>query len=170
MNSYGHDIPYVGKTLQKDGIESLGKIVSTTFTDARDTIVLDLTTGYPVPGMVHLLRTYILDRTAPSVEVDDDALFSTPTDYGSALVTIYQEKEMGPGRFVIYDQGFALAATVTVESADPAAMLVNKVEPITGFKFFPGIHPIRMGVNLDRPVTHLILKTLIVPADVPSGK
>jgi hypothetical protein len=171
MNSYGHDIPYVGKTLQKGGADSLGKIVSTTFTDEKDTLVMDLTTGYPVPGMVHLLRTYIFDRATPSVEVDDDALFSKPTDYGSALVTISQEKETGPGCFLIYDQGFALAATVTVvtvETADPAAKVVNKVEPITGFKLFPGIHPIRMGVNLDRPVTHVLLKTLIVPASPPT--
>jgi hypothetical protein len=47
---------------------------------------------------------------------------------------------------------------------------VNKVEPITGFKLFPSIHPIRMGVNLDRPVTHIRLKTLIAPATWPPGK
>ena len=170
MNSYGHDVPYVGKTLQKGGAESLGKIVSTTFTDDKDTLVMDLTTGYPVPGMVHLLRTYILDRTAPSLEVDDDAQFSQPTAYGSALVTISHEKENGPGAFLIYDKNFAVAATVTVENAEPGVEIVNKVEPITGFKLFPSIHPIRMGVNLTRPVTHVLLKTLIVPAAVPPGK
>jgi len=170
MNSYGHDVPYVGKMLQKGGVDSLGKIVSTTFTDEKDTLVMDLTTDYPVPGMVHLLRTYIFDRTKPSVEVDEDAQFSQPTDYGSAMVTISHEKENGPGAFLIYDENFALSVTVTVESAVPHAKIVNKVEPITGFKLYASIHPIRMGVNLDQPVTHVLLKTLIVPAAVPMEK
>jgi len=59
---------------------------------------------------------------------------------------------------------------VTVESAVPHAKIVNKVEPITGFKLYASIHPIRMGVNLDQPVTHVLLKTLIVPAAVPMEK
>ncbi len=167
MNSYGHDVPYVGKTLQKGGVDALGKIVSTTFTGDKDTLVMDLTTDYPVPGLVHLFRTYIFDRAGPSVEIDDDARFDRPTDYGSALVTISQEKENGPGSFLIYDKNFALAATVTVENAEPAAGIVNKVEPITGFKLFAAIHPIRMGINLTQPVTHVLLKTWIVPAAVP---
>jgi hypothetical protein len=167
MNSYGHDVPYVGKTLQKGGIDSLGKIVSTTFTDDKDTLVMDLTTGYSVPGMVHLIRTYIFDRTAPSVEVDDDAEFSQPTDYGTALVTISSWKEIGPGSFLIYDKNFALAATMTMQNLDAGTQIVNKVEPITGFRLFPSIHPTRLGVNLNRPVTHVLLKTLIVPASLP---
>jgi hypothetical protein len=167
MNSYGHDVPYVGKTLQKSGVDALGRIVSTTFTDEKDTLVMDLTTSYAVPGLVHVLRTYIFDRAASSVEIDDDAQFSRPTDYGTALVTISQETENGPGSFLVHGHNFAVSATVTVESAEPAAGIVNKVEPITGFKLFPSIHPIRMGVNLDRPVTHVRLKTLIAPAALP---
>ena len=167
MNSYGHDVPYVGKTLQKSGAAALGKIVSTTFTDDKDTLVMDLTTDYPTPGMIHLLRTYIFNRRTPSVEIDDDAQFSQPTDYGSALVTISSWQESGPGAFLIHDKNFALAATVTVENPDAGAKVVNKVEPITGFKLFPSIHPTRLGVNLDRPVTHVLLKTLIVPTEVP---
>jgi hypothetical protein len=170
MNSYGHDVPYVGKTLQKSGADALGKIVSTSFTDDQDTLVMDLTTAYPVPGLVHLLRTYIFRRTGPSIEIADDVLFSQPTDYGSALVTISSWKETGPGSFLIYNKNFALAATVTVENPDAGAQIVNKVEPITGFKLFSAIHPTRLGIHLDQPVTHVLLKTLIVPAPVPPGK
>lgn len=168
MNSYGHDVPYVGKTLQKSGTDALGKIVSTTFTDDKDTLVMDLTTSYLAPSLVKLIRTYIFDRAAPSVEVDEDAQFSRPTDYGSALITISHWKANGPGSFIVYDKKFALAATVSVENSDADAAIINKVEPITGFKLYPSIHPIRLGVNLNEPVTHVLLKTLIVPAVVPT--
>jgi hypothetical protein len=170
MNSFGHDVPFVGKTLQKGGTDALGKIISTIFTDDKDTLVMDLTTSYAVPSLVRLLRTYVLDRTAPSVEVDEDVQFSKPTDYGTALVTISSWKETGPGSFIVHDKDYALQATVTVEKSDPGVSIVNKVQPITGFKLFPSIHPTRLGVNLNEPVTHVLLKTLIVPADVPAPR
>jgi len=167
MNSYGHDVPYVGKRLQKSGVEAFGKVVSTTFTDQKDTLVMDLTTSYPVPALRSLVRTYIFDRTVPSLEIDEEAHFDQPTDYGSALVTISQEMENGPGSFLVYDKDAAVSATVTVVDSVPSAQIVNKVEKITGFRLYNGVHPIRMGVNLDQPVTHVILKTLIVPATAP---
>lgn len=167
MNSYGHDVPWVGKTLQKPGADAMGKVVSTTFTDDKDTLVMDLTTSYPVPSLVHLWRTYIFDRKATSIEIDDDVQFSKPTDYGAALITISQEKEEGAGAFLVYDKSYALAATVTAEETEPAAQVVNKVEPVTGFRLYASIHPIRMGVNLSQPVTHVRLKTVIAPAALP---
>ncbi|AHF90263.1 heparinase [Opitutaceae bacterium TAV5] len=54
MNSWGHSVPWVGKTLQKGGADSEGKIIETRFTDSRDILKLDLTSGYPIPGMVRL--------------------------------------------------------------------------------------------------------------------
>ena len=103
----------------------------------------------------------------PSLEIDEEAHFDQPTDYGSALVTISQEMENGPGSFLVYDKDAAVSATVTVVDSVPSAQIVNKVEKITGFRLYNGVHPIRMGVNLDQPVTHVILKTLIVPATAP---
>jgi hypothetical protein len=164
MNSYGHDVPYVGKTLQKPTVDALGKIVSTNFTDDKDTLVMDLTTSYAVPSLMHLIRTYVFDRKTPSIEIDDDVHFSRPTDYGSALITISQEKEKGVGAFLVYDKSYALTATVTAEETEPPAQVVNKVEPVTGFNLFASVHPIRMGVNLNHPVTHVRLKTVVVPA------
>ena len=81
MNSYGHDVPYVGRTLQKGGTTALGKIVRTDFTDDRDTLVMDLTTSYPVPGVKKIVRTYTLDRTRPALEITDEAEFDRPTDF-----------------------------------------------------------------------------------------
>ena len=168
MNSYGHDVPYVGKTLQKTGEEALGKIVETTFTDAQDTLKMDLTTSYPVPSLTRLVRTYTFNRTRPSVEIVDEADFSAPTDYGSALVTLSNWKETGPGSFLVYENKAALAATVTVEEAGDGVQIENKVEPITGFRLINGMKPMRLGVNLTKPATHLVLRTVIVPALAPA--
>ena len=167
-NSYGHDVPYVGNTLQKFGQDAQGKIISTDFTDDKDTLVMDLTTSYPVPSLQKLTRTYVLDRTKPSIEITDEASFSQPTTYGSALVTVWDWKEEAPGVFLFSHENSAVLATVTVD----AGTLINKAEPIVGF--FPqgnpqlgGQKPERLGVNLAEPVTHVVMHTLIVPATAP---
>ena len=169
MNSYGHSVPYVGETLQKGGPESEGKILETHFTDEQDTLKMDLTSGYPVPGMVRVVRTYVFHRAEPSVEIIDEADFTKPTAYGSAVVTLSHWLENGLGSFLIDEKGYAVAATVTVEQAEPAGTRIeNKAEPITGFLQYPETKPTRLGVNLSQPVTHVTLRTRIVPTSPPN--
>jgi hypothetical protein len=164
-NSYGHDVPYVGNTLQKQGPDAQGKIISTDFTDDKDTLVMDLTTSYPVPSLQKLTRTYVLDRTKPSLEITDEASFSAPTTFGSALVTVWDWKEEAPGVFLLSHENSAVRATVTVDHGT----IVDKAEPIIGFVPLPQ-HPKdeRLGVNLAEPVTSVVMHTLIVPATAPS--
>jgi hypothetical protein len=168
-NSYGHDVPYVANTLQKNGADAKGVIVSTVFTDDKDTVVMDLTSSYPVPTLQKLIRTYVLDRTKPSIEITDEASFSQPTTFGSALVTVWDWKEEAPGVFLFSHQNSAVQATVTVDNGT----IIDKAEPIVGF--FPqgnpqlgGQKPERLGVNLADPVTHVVMHTSIVPATPPS--
>ncbi len=168
-NSYGHDVPYVGSTLQKFGPDAQGKITSTDFTDDKDTLVMDLTTSYPVPSLQKLIRTYVLDRTKPSIEITDEASFSQPTAFGSALVTVCDWKEEAPGVFLFSHQNSAVRATITVDHGT----IIDKAEPIIGF--FPpgspqlyGLKPERLGVNLAEPVTNVVMRTLIIPAPAPS--
>jgi hypothetical protein len=99
------------------------------------------------------------------VEITDTADFTAPTDYGSAFITGSKWKEEGPGSFLIYEKQAAVQTTVTLEG-DRAA-LVNKVEPLTMHQSGAGYHPMRLGFNLDKPVTHLVMHTVIVPVPAP---
>jgi hypothetical protein len=168
-NSYGHDVPYVANTLQKNGADAKGEIISTDFTDDKDTLVMDLTSSYPVPTLQKLIRTYVIDRTKPSIEITDEASFSQPTTFGSALVTVWDWKEEAPGVFLFSHQNSAVQATVTVDNGT----IIDKAEPVIGF--FPqgnpqlgGQKPERLGVNLADPVTHVVMHTSIVPATPPA--
>jgi hypothetical protein len=171
-NSYGHGVPYVGGTLQKAGVAAQAVITNTSFTDDKDSITIDLTTSYDVPALIKLTRTYTLDRTKPSVEITDTADFSAPTDYGSALITAAKWQEKGPGSFLIYEEKgtsqAAVEATVTLEGND--ATLVNKVEPLKAHQLPRSYQPMRLGFNLDKPVTHVVMHTVIVPIPPPTWK
>jgi len=170
MNSYGHDVPYIGGTLQKAGLAAQAVITNTSFTDDEDSITIDLTTSYDVPSLIKVIRTYVLDRTKPSVEITDTADFSAPTDYGSAFITGSKYVEKGPGSFLIYEEKgasqAAVQATVTLEDSSQA--LVNKIEYLKMHQSGAGYHPIRLGFNLDKPVSHLVMHTVIVPVTPPT--
>jgi hypothetical protein len=163
LNSYGHDVPYVGKTLQKVGPSAEGKIISTDFTPEKDTLKMDLTTSYAVPGLKKLMRTFVLDRAKPSLEITDEAEFSQPTDFGTALVTTSKFQEQGPGSFVISGAREAVQATVTVDELS----LNNAIEPITGHSPIAS-KPMRLGVNLTAPAEKVVMHTLIVPVELPT--
>ena len=161
LNSYGHDVPYVGKTLQSVGPAALGKIVSTDFTPEKDTLVMDLSTSYAVPGLKKLMRTYVLDRARPSLEITDEAEFDQPTDFGTALTTTSHFQEQGPGSFLITGKKSALQATVTVDGL----AIANAIEPITCHTGQVASKPMRLGVNLTAPAQKVVMHTLIVPVE-----
>lgn len=165
MNSYGHPVPYIAKTLQKTGETALAKIIETKFTDEQDTLKMDMTTSYEVPSLVKLTRTFIFNRVKPSLEIIDEAEFNAPTEFGSALVTASNWRELGPGSFLVYERDNAVQATVTVGKDE--GKIANKVEPITGNQMPRNFKPMRLGVNVETPVKHVVMRTLIVPATAP---
>lgn len=87
LNSYGHPVPVVDGKLQPTGRKSAARLLSTDFTDAKDTVVLDLTACYPVSNLVSLVRTMTFDRAARTATVADEVKFSAPTAFESPLVT-----------------------------------------------------------------------------------
>jgi hypothetical protein len=159
MNSYGHDVPWVNHTMQKRGSDAQGRIVRTEFTADKDTVVMDLTSSYRVAALKKLTRTFVLDRTKPSIEITDEATFSRPCDFGSALVTYSKWKDEGPGKFVVSQGKASAQITVTVDNGE----LVNKEEPLVGFLPVKPNAPERLGFNLAQPVTHVTMRTLIEP-------
>jgi len=165
LNSYGHDVPFVGKTLQNSGPTALGKIISTEFTDEKDTLVMDLSTSYPVPGLKKLVRTFVLDRTVPKLEITDEAEFDQPTDFGTALTTTFHYQEQGPGTFLISGKRSALQATVTVDNLAVA----DATEPITCHTGQVSSKPMRLGVNLTTPAQKVVMHTILVPVEPPAA-
>jgi hypothetical protein len=160
-NSFGHDVPYIGHTLEVHGKTALGKIVSTEFTDDKDTLVMDLTTSYNVPGLRKVTRTYVLDRTVPQIEITDEASFNHPVAFGTALITFSNWRAAGAGSYIItsLDGIAALKATVTVDEGS----VVSEPVPFSGTRIPNHINAKRLGVNLSAPADHVVMHTLLVP-------
>ena len=87
INSYEHPVPRVGGRLQLQGREAAARVVKTDFTDARDTVVLDIAKAYDCPTLAELTRTFSFDRAARTATVTDLVRFTAPTDFESPIMT-----------------------------------------------------------------------------------
>ena len=89
LNSYGHPVPRVGGELQSGGKIAQAKVLAADFSDACDTIRLDLTEGYPClrNGGGSLVRTVAFDRAGGIVTIRDDFTSKTPRTFDSPVVT-----------------------------------------------------------------------------------
>ena len=87
INSYGHPVPVVGGRLQSTGVEFAAKVLGTEFTDARDTVSIDISGAYEAKSLKSLVRTFVFDRAEKSFTVTDRAEFSEPTSFEEAYTT-----------------------------------------------------------------------------------
>ncbi|NCO37573.1 MAG: heparinase [Armatimonadetes bacterium CG_4_10_14_3_um_filter_66_18] len=160
LNSFGHPVPVVAGQLQRPGADAKGKVVRTDFTEAADTLVVDLRAPYAVRELEKLERTFVYSREgAGSLMVRDEVAFSSPQAFGTALLTLGQWKQAAPGSLTIYD--FEEAARIEI-SATGAALEVSAEQ----IEEDAPVKPTRLGLNLTKPVTEASITVTITPLDL----
>lgn len=87
INSWGHAVPLVAGKMQSTGADFRGKILSHTSIDGTDTIVLDLKPAYDVDTLESLQRIIVFNRKEKTVSVNDNVTFTTPQQFGTAMIT-----------------------------------------------------------------------------------
>lgn len=88
LNSSGHAVPVVAGQLQRTGSAARAVVVASNFTEAADTLTLDLRPAYPVADLQKLERKFVYHRgQTPSLEMRDEVAFARPESFESVLVT-----------------------------------------------------------------------------------
>lgn len=164
LNSYGHPVPVVAGQLQANGQSASAKIVRTDFTDARDTIVLDLTAAYHVHALRSLVRTLTLDRTTSMITLSDEVLFSEPSAFEVPVIT-YREYE--------YDEAAAQVTFHKRKGLRTLGMAVTASSPVvfrTGLiRNKPLADITRLAFAFADPVTNATLTLTYTPSHRPAG-
>ncbi|MCX5638926.1 MAG: hypothetical protein NTX52_14715 [Planctomycetota bacterium] len=90
----------------------------------------------------------------------DEVAYSRPCDFGTALVTFSQWKQLSPSSLVIYDKEEALRVDIKVTGAE------FEIRPET-IREDLGIHkqPTRLGINLKSPVIGAVVSLTITPME-----
>lgn len=86
--SYGHPVPLIAGKEQRPGAEAKANIISTSFTEGQDKLLMDIASAYPVKELKKLEREFVYSRNAKgSLTVTDHFSFSNGQSYETALIT-----------------------------------------------------------------------------------
>lgn len=147
LSSYGHPVPVVGGARQGTGRAYSAKTRETDFSEARDRLVLDLTSAYAVSNLVSLVRTVDFNRVARTVAITDEVTFAEPSSFASPLVTYADVvADYAKGRYTLVAQGRKLQATASSDDAPwhlTSELLDNPTKT----------SPKRLALVFDSPVT-----------------
>lgn len=132
LSSYGHSVPVVAGTLQAEGAQSRGRVLSADFTADADIVVMDLASAYPETGLRKLERQWIYGREGDACLVIEDRFgFAQPAAFATALVGLGEWSWVaGSGRnarFVI-DGGQGAVLQVDVEFSAAGSWDVRRLD------------------------------------------
>lgn len=160
LNSFGHPVPVVAGQLQPAGEQWRARVVRTEFTDATDTLELDLSQGYDVPELEALTRTFVYSREgAGSLTVTDVVSFTSPQAFETALLTLGGWTRVSDRTLFVYD----VQQAVQVEIAATGGQYDLDETQIQE----DGAQPYRIAIRLDEPVTEASVTLRITPSDGP---
>jgi len=159
LNSLGHPVPRIAGQLQRTGRKAAADVLQTEWTDATDTLVLDLRSAYAVKGLEKLQRTFRFSRQEKgSLEVLDEVQLAQPETFDTALITFGKWQQATPNKLTIGDR----EGTVEVEIDTGGLAFTIRAEQIQEDRGGPP--PTRIGIGLEQPVKTATVRLTIRPA------
>jgi hypothetical protein len=140
-------------------------VVRTEFTDAADTLVLDLRAAYAEPELRRLERTFVYSREdAGALAVTDAVAFASPKRFETALITLGRWKQVGPDALLVYDFDQALRVEIGT-GGEPFALVAETIREDVRTRSLPT----RIAIALKAPVAEATVTTRIAPARLDDG-
>ena len=157
LNSYGHPVPLVAGQLQIEATKATPRVVSTSFTDERDEIKLDITSAYAVPALKSLVRTMDYNRAgAGEIRIVDDVAFLAPNLFADTLITDGDWRQVDDHTVLLSMSGVALR--VTVHAPGGFTVKAEKIQEM-GARAFT-----RLGLELAQPIATGEVEMIFTPA------
>ena len=157
LNSFGHPVPLVAGKLQREGRDAQAKVLRTEFSNAADTLVLDIASAYPCPELKRLERTFVYSRDGDgSLTVSDHVEFSGAQPFGTALIMRGKWERQGDGSIVVREGKEALRVEISVIGGGFAVQAdeIHEDAPV---------QPTRLGINLTQPTASATITARITP-------
>ncbi|HEV2328439.1 MAG TPA: heparinase II/III family protein [Verrucomicrobiae bacterium] len=160
LNSFGHAVPVVAGQLQRHGIDARAVVLATNFTETADSIVFDLRSAYSVPDLQKLERTFVYQRgQTRRLEVRDEAHFSTPESFESALVTWGKIQRAAADELTISDGSGAVRVSI-----DTGGVPFHLRQEIIDEDTENHRKPVHLGIVLDNKALSAMVTLRIWPS------
>ena len=159
LSSYGHAVPRIGGQLQRTGAEARAVVLRTDFGAEEDTLALDIRSAYAVPELKRLERTFVFRRgTSAALTVRDDAAFSEPTSFETALITWGDWKKLSDTEILVSDEGGAVRVKIDT-GGEPFQISEERLKEDVPTR----TKPLRLGFALNSPVKAATVTLTITP-------
>ncbi|MCU0980603.1 MAG: hypothetical protein MUF25_15745, partial [Pirellulaceae bacterium] len=159
LNSFGHPVPRIAGQLQQTGRQAAAHVLQTEWTDAADTLSLDIRSAYAVKGLEKLQRTFRFSRQGRgTLEVVDEIQLAQPEEFETALITFGKWTQATANQWTIGDR----EGRVQVDIDTGGAAFTIRAEEIQEDRSGPP--PTRLGIVLDQPVRTATVRLTIRPA------
>lgn len=160
LNSFGHAVPRLAGQLQKTGADARAVVLATNFTDAADTLALNIASAYAVRELKKLERTFVFQRSPqPALTVTDEVSFSEPKSFETALVTWSDWKMVSENEMLIATDDDAVRVRIDT-GGQPFEINSERLDE--------DVHtprkPVRLGIALKSPLTQAVVKLTITTA------
>jgi len=159
LNSFGHPVPRIAGQLQRTGRKAAAAVLQTEWTDAADTLALDLRAAYAVKGLEKLQRTFRFSREGRGqLEVVDEVQLAQPETFETALITFGKWKQPMANKLTIDDRDGAVEVDVDT-GGEAFTIQAEEIQEDRG-----GPPPTRLAIALDQPVQAATVRLTIRPA------
>jgi hypothetical protein len=159
LNSFGHPVPLVAGHLQQTGSQARGRVLRHEFTEASDTVVLDIRSAYPVATLKRLERAFTYRRQPKaSLTVADSVEFEAPQTFETALLTWGTWQRVSPGELLITDETGAVRVKIETEGK-PFEIKSKRLEA----DVHTPKHAERLGIALSSPVKSAVITLVVEP-------
>lgn len=143
-SSWGHPVPRVDGKLQSYGREFQGKVLETEFTDARDSVVVDIKEAYEVSGLEKLIRSVENDKSGKgTITVTDTFAASKQIDFGTTIMTHGDYKIVDERTVLLTREGRSIRIEITGEGG--AFEIVDEEVIVKSIRYAD--QAFRIGIN-----------------------
>jgi hypothetical protein len=153
--SYGHPVPLIAGQEQIAGAAAKANVISTSFADDQDKLVMDIASAYPVKELKKLEREFTYNRKPGGfLTVKDDFSFSSDQTYETALITRGTWKQINNHQIEITGKKDKLFITI----ASKVAFEIKSEELSEGGKPYT-----RLAIRLAKPLREGTISMIFKP-------
>ena len=117
MNSFGHPVPEIGGNLQLDATTVKANVTAHAFSDAEDSITIDMTNAYKVAELNKVTRTLVHSREGNgSVKITDDFELTGPSEIIESIPTHGTWEKVDDHTLLIKYEDAAVKAVVSASA------------------------------------------------------
>jgi len=159
LSSCGHAVPVIGGQLQRTGADARAVVRRADFRDEEDALVLDLSSAYSVPELKSLQRTFVFRRgKAAALTVRDEATFSEPKGFETALITWGTWKKLSENELLLSDEDGTVRVNIDT-GGEPFKISEERLNEDVPTR----TKPLRLAITLSSPVKAAAVTLTVTP-------